>query len=47
MSAALNASVEAYVAVLVGPLVTFAPSETLVGLGGGMVGVVGEMGTSE
>lgn len=54
MNAVVNASVEASVAVIVGPLGTFSPYGTFVGLGGVMVdvfarpnAVVGEMATCD
>lgn len=47
VGALVSPSVAASVAVLVGILVMVAPSETFVGLGRGMVGVVGEMWTSD
>ena len=40
-NAVVNASLEALVAVLVGPLVTFAQFGTYAGLGGGRVGILG------
>lgn len=42
VNASVNTSAEASVAVLVGPLVTFVPSGTFVGLGGGMVDTFAE-----
>lgn len=43
----MNASVEAFVAVLLGPCGKFVPSGPLVGLAGEMVGAEGEIDTSD